>query len=94
LLTTAYGLLPRLKHNWHVSCVYDVVIQLKGLVVLRQSYLPTILTAAALSLILSTPAFAASGSVALPEPSALLLLSMGVAGVAIGRRFSSKRPRD
>jgi uncharacterized membrane protein YfcA len=60
----------------------------------RLRQLPTILTAAVLTSLVSTPAFAADGSVALPEPSALLLLSMGVAGVAIGRRFSSKRPRD
>jgi pyridoxal biosynthesis lyase PdxS len=60
----------------------------------RLRQLPTILTAAVLTAILSAPALAAGGSVALPEPSALLLLSMGVAGVAIGRRFSSKRPRD
>jgi hypothetical protein len=62
--------------------------------VLRHRFLPTIITAAGLTALLVTPAVAASGSVALPEPSALLLLSMGVAGVAIGRRFSSKRPRD
>lgn len=55
---------------------------------------PIILTAACLSVALVTPANAAEGSVALPEPSALLLLGMGIAGVAIGRRFSSKRPRD
>ncbi len=60
----------------------------------RHRPLPTILSAAGLSALLATPAFAAEGSVALPEPSALLLLSLGVAGVAIGRRFSSKRPRD
>ena len=56
--------------------------------------LSTIVTAAVLSIGFVMPAFASSGSVELPEPSALLLLSMGVAGVAIGRRFSSKRPRD
>ena len=56
-------------------------------------FLPTALTAAVLSLVLALPAYA-QGTVALPEPSAMLLLGMGVAGVAIGRRFSSKRPRD
>jgi hypothetical protein len=60
----------------------------------RTRSLPTILTAAVFTAMLTTPALAAGGSVALPEPSALLLLSMGVMGVAIGRRFSSKRPRD
>lgn len=66
----------------------------KGFVVSRSRSLPTFLTAAALTVALCPPAFAAEGSVALPEPSALLLLGLGVAGVAIGRRFSSKRPRD
>lgn len=60
----------------------------------RTRILPTILTAAVLTATCTAPALAASGSVALPEPSALLLLGLGVAGVAIGRRFSSKRPRD
>lgn len=41
----------------------------------------------------ATPALAA-GTVALPEPSAMFLLALGVVGVAIGRKFSSKRPRD
>lgn len=66
----------------------------KGHVVLRHRFLPTIIAAASLTAALATPALAAGGSVALPEPSAMLLLSLGVAGVAIGRRFSSKRPRD
>jgi hypothetical protein len=53
-----------------------------------------ILTASLASALLATPAAAAGVSVALPEPSALVLLGLGVVGVAIGRRFSSKRPRD
>ena len=57
------------------------------------SNLPTAIIAAFLTAVLAVPAYA-QGSVALPEPSAMLLLGMGVAGVAIGRRFSSKRPRD
>lgn len=52
------------------------------------------LTALFLGLAPLAPAWAGSGSVALPEPSALFLLGLGVAGVAIGRKFSSKRPRD
>jgi hypothetical protein len=66
----------------------------EGYVVLRISSLPTIVMGGVITALLSSPALASTGSVALPEPSALLLLSMGVAGVAIGRRFSSKRPRD
>ncbi|WP_239026558.1 PEP-CTERM sorting domain-containing protein [Novosphingobium decolorationis] len=36
------------------------------------------------------PAHAADG-VSLPEPSGLLLLGLGIAGVALGRRFSRGR---
>lgn len=61
---------------------------------LPSNSLPTLLTAAVLAMVFVTPAYAAGGSVELPEPSAMLLLGLGVAGVAIGRRFSSKRPRD
>lgn len=39
------------------------------------------------------PAHAADG-VSLPEPSGLLLLGLGIAGVALGRRFSRRRERD
>nr|WP_221226045.1 PEP-CTERM sorting domain-containing protein [Novosphingobium fluoreni] len=56
--------------------------------------MPTILIAAVSCVVSAAPAYASGGSVALPEPSALLLLGLGVSGVAIGRRFSSKRPRD
>nr|WP_237449701.1 PEP-CTERM sorting domain-containing protein [Novosphingobium silvae] len=41
----------------------------------------------------ATPAHAAGG-IPLPEPSSLLLLAMGVVGVAVGRRLSSKRRED
>jgi PEP-CTERM motif len=51
------------------------------------------LIALLLGLAPASPAVAA-GSVPLPEPSALFLLALGVAGVAIGRKFSSKRPHD
>ncbi|MFK4871922.1 PEP-CTERM sorting domain-containing protein [Novosphingobium sp. ZW T3_23] len=46
---------------------------------------------ATLAMILApVPAFAADAT-RLPEPSGLFLLAMGVAGVVIGRQFSSKR---
>lgn len=41
----------------------------------------------------STPAWA-SGGVPLPEPSGLMLLGLGVAGVIVGRHLSSKREND
>lgn len=61
---------------------------------LRNCSLPKFLTASFLAMIPVTSAFASTGSVQLPEPSALVLLTLGVAGVAIGRKFSTKRPRD
>lgn len=36
----------------------------------------------------------AADSASLPEPSSLALLGIGVAGVLLGRRLSSKRPQD
>jgi hypothetical protein len=47
----------------------------------------------ATSLLLVAPAHA-TDSTALPEPGTLTLLSIGVAGVLIGRRFSRKPPED
>lgn len=44
----------------------------------------------AASLLLAAPAHAA-GSIALPEPSGMMLLALGVAGVLIGRAVSGKR---
>ena len=52
-----------------------------------------VLLASLASLLLAIPAHAA-GSIALPEPGALTLLSIGVAGVLIGRRVSRKPPQD
>jgi hypothetical protein len=57
-------------------------------------HISKILTALFLGIVPVSPAWAGSGSVPLPEPSALFLMALGVAGVAIGRKFSSKRPRD
>ncbi|TDW65222.1 putative secreted protein with PEP-CTERM sorting signal [Novosphingobium sp. PhB55] len=49
------------------------------------------LPAFAAMVLVPLPAFAADAT-RLPEPSGLFLLALGVTGVAIGRRFSSKRP--
>ncbi|MCC6827638.1 MAG: PEP-CTERM sorting domain-containing protein [Novosphingobium sp.] len=46
-----------------------------------------------LSLLLTAPAHAA-GVVSLPDPSGLMLFSLGVVGVIVGRQASRKRPRD
>lgn len=52
-------------------------------------YLPALWPA----LLAADPALA-SGGTPLPEPSGILLLGLGIAGVAIGRRLSSRRTRD
>ncbi|KHK90063.1 PEP-CTERM sorting domain-containing protein [Novosphingobium malaysiense] len=52
-------------------------------------YLPALIPALAVAV----PAHASVGT-PLPEPSGLLLLSLGVAGVVVGRHMSSKRGRD
>ncbi|WP_229814059.1 PEP-CTERM sorting domain-containing protein [Novosphingobium colocasiae] len=50
--------------------------------------MPTVLPA----LLIAAPAHAAGG-VVLPEPSSMLLFTLGTAGVVIGRKLSAKRPR-
>lgn len=56
-------------------------------------YISKFLPALVPALLAAAPAHA-SGGTPLPEPSGLFLLSMGVAGVIIGRRLSSKRRED
>ncbi|WP_374409817.1 PEP-CTERM sorting domain-containing protein [Novosphingobium colocasiae] len=50
------------------------------------------LPAALPALLTAVPAHA-SGGVVLPEPSSMLLFTLGTAGVVIGRKLSAKRPR-
>ena len=52
---------------------------------------PHILLAAALLLGSSTTAHAA-GSIQIPEPTDLLLFSMGVLGLIVGRQAARKKP--
>ncbi|MBS0254188.1 MAG: hypothetical protein JSS36_02990 [Proteobacteria bacterium] len=47
-------------------------------------------TAATLSLLIATPAFAQSGAM-LSEPSDLSLLTLGLVGVVLGQRAARKR---
>lgn len=53
------------------------------------SYLPALWMAA----LFANPAYAA-GSIPLPEPSSMFLLALGIAGVAIGRKLSSKKDEE
>ncbi|MFS0850113.1 PEP-CTERM sorting domain-containing protein [Novosphingobium panipatense] len=61
----------------------------EGFALPRLKVLPAIIAA-------SLPPFPAhaAGGIPLPEPSGLMLLGIGVAGVVIGRRFSVKRRDD
>jgi hypothetical protein len=49
--------------------------------------------AAGAVLLWAAPAYAAGGAT-LPEPSSISLLTLGLAGLFIGRRASTKRPKD
>lgn len=51
------------------------------------------IVAVAISLLFVAPAYAAASN-DVPEPGTLTLMSIGVAGVLIGRRFSRKPPQD
>lgn len=47
-----------------------------------------------LALLLASPAAAQSASAVVPEPSGLVLLGMGLAGVVIGRVMARRRPGE
>jgi len=47
-----------------------------------------------LGLSMTTPAFAQGGAIMLPDPSGLTLLSLGLAGLLIGRRVARKRHEE
>lgn len=46
------------------------------------------------SLLAAAPAAAQSASAVVPEPSGLVLLGMGLAGVVIGRAMARRRPGE
>lgn len=70
-----------IAEHWHVRCVNHVMLA------------KTVL--ALIALILASPALAQAGT-SIPEPSDMLLLSMGVLGLILGRRGgrSRRQPRD
>jgi hypothetical protein len=47
-----------------------------------------------LALLAVSPAAAQSASAVVPEPSGLVLLGMGLAGVVIGRAMARRRPGE
>jgi hypothetical protein len=49
------------------------------------------LTISAIALLAASPAWA-SGGMAIPEPTDITLLALGLAGVIIGRRGAKRRP--
>jgi hypothetical protein len=52
-----------------------------------------ILLAAGLSLLFAVPAHA-EGVIALPDPSGVTLLALGITGLLVGRHIAGKRPKD
>jgi hypothetical protein len=43
---------------------------------------------------LASPAFAQGGSFILPEPNPVTLISLGLAGLIVGRRLAFKKSKD
>jgi hypothetical protein len=52
-----------------------------------------ILLATGASLLFAAPAYADS-VIALPDPSGLTLLALGLTGLLVGRHIAGKRPKD
>ena len=79
---------------WHAACVNpDVGGGLEGgRFELSRKAIHAVLAIVG-GAIAAAPAHAA-GSVALPEPGGLTLLSLGIAGLLIGRRAARKPPHD
>ena len=75
---------------WHGSCVNLASSSRK---VFRLRHAVRIFAFASAGLFSAAPAYAAA-SIALPEPGALTLLGLGIAGLVIGRQAARKPPED